>query len=389
VTNLHNSDEFETALDAAGIAGLVPVGFAEGATSVDGFYGFLQDAYSQEAGTIAVPDSGSSGAAELACNSREVVTADPRPTVLLKPDAPVQAQLNSSGIMYATVGWFAAVDGRYGQVANCMKEDNTSVEPSEIRKKKKHAATTHASHSYSYILRWLDDGTQSEWITADRLQSIVGSREALTERAAAETTQFTTDIIISTPGRYTSDLRVQLTLPLASQASAVTAEARQSIGLRTLRREMEDKMATQRAEYLGNERESRSLIQASAAAIHGLQQQLDAMRREQSMSDELRRELEVLRRWHVQSSVYGTNGTFYGQSSLLPCSRDHPGVARSLTFAALQLALPQISDAGINALHEAGLTNWGHILSTEVAALAKVLGEADAAALDQMLHPVR
>ena len=135
VTNLHNSDEFETALDAAGIAGLVPVGFAEGATSVDGFYGFLQDAYSQEAGTIAVPDSGSSGAAELAYNSREVVTADPRPTVLLKPDAPVQAQPNSSGIIYATVGWFAAVDGRYGQVANCMKEDNTSVEPSEIRKK--------------------------------------------------------------------------------------------------------------------------------------------------------------------------------------------------------------------------------------------------------------
>jgi hypothetical protein len=88
-TNLLSGDEFEATLNAGGVAALVPAGFAESAASVAGFYGFLQDAYGQETGTVAVLDEAEAGAAELKCTSCEVVSGDPaaaaRRTVALSP----------------------------------------------------------------------------------------------------------------------------------------------------------------------------------------------------------------------------------------------------------------------------------------------------------------
>eukprot|EP01046_Picozoa_sp_COSAG06_P008864 COSAG06_NODE_454_length_15536_cov_23.174257_9_plen_331_part_00 len=177
---------------------------------------------------------------------------------------------------------------------------------------------------------------------------------------------FVSNIVIPTPGRYTSDLHIQLSLPLRTQASP---EERHTIGLRTLRREMETTMQAQRAELLG--------------VIQEMQAELAAMRREQAGSSQLRKELEVLRRWHVEPLVYGRACL----GSRLPCARDHPELAPALKFAALQVAIPQVSDAGIRALWDAGLTAWAELLPVEAAVLAKLLDEADAAALDEMLHP--
>ena len=348
--NTLSGDEFAASLDETKIAALVPPGFAEGAASVAGFCAFLQDAYGQEAGTVAVADG------ELTCTSHEAVSGDPgrRGRVGLKPDAVVQDtlthRLNATGFT-SLVGWFAAVDGRYGQVAN-FKGDREYFE-GPLRE------------APSYILRWLDDGTQSEWIQSDKLEQVVGSRLALTESTNVDKS-FVSNIVIPTPGRYTSDLHIQLSLPLRTQASA---EERHTIGLRTLRREMETTMQAQRAELLG--------------IIQEMQAELAAMRREQAGSSQLRKELEVLRRWHVEPLVYGRACL----GSRLPCARDHPELAPALKFAALQVAIPQVSDAGIRALWDAGLTAWAEILPVEAAVLAKLLDETDAAALDEMLHP--
>ena len=91
----------------------------------------------------------------------------------------------------------------------------------------------------------------------------------------------------------------------------------------------------------------------------------------------------MLRRWHVEPLVYGRACL----GSRLPCARDHPELAPALKFAALQVAIPQVSDAGIRALWDAGLTAWADLLPVEAAVLAKLLDESDAAALDEMLHP--
>jgi hypothetical protein len=260
------------------------------------------------------------------------------------------------------MGNFATVDGRYGQI--------TSVRAPEKQ-----------SNPVQFKLRWLDDTTESEWLAKEKLQQIVGSRLALTDDpATAVDKSFVSTILIPTPGRYTSDLRVQLSLPLKTRA---TAEVRHQIGLRTLRRICVSEMEAQRAAMETQQAETMRMLQA-------MQEQLDAMRREQGAMAELRKELAVLHRWHVEPLVYGRGCL----GSAPPCSRDHPEVASSLQFAALQVALPQISDAGIRALWEAGMRSWSQILSageadgSTSASLGKLLGEADAAALHTVLHPV-
>jgi hypothetical protein len=254
-SNLLSGNDFEIMLNTASIAELVPAGFSEETTSVVGFYGFLQDAYGQEAGT-AVLDVG----AELVCASCEVAIGKQRPTVVLKPDAVHDVVQQEKVISNCgSLGWFAVFKGRWGQAACCKK---TRV-----------GYTCHSSSdSYrppdvvSYILRWVDDGTQSDWIAFDQLRSIVGSRDALTKQTAVQMT-FTTDIVIPTPGRYTSDLQVQLRLHALT--SQIPAEAKQSIQLRSLRREMDGKLQAQRAE--------------ANVAIAALQEQVQAlMRREQA-----------------------------------------------------------------------------------------------------------
>jgi hypothetical protein len=336
-TNLLSGDEFEATLDAEGVAALVPAGFAEGATSVAGFYGFLQDAYGQETGTVAVLDEVETGAFELTCTSREVVSGDPaaaaaRRTVALKPDAtPSDAMLRASSAAHWSIGAaglmgsFVTVDGRYGQI--------TSIQGLELG--------TDASAA-QFKLRWLDDTTESEWFAKEELQQMVGSRLALTDNpATAVHKSFVSSILIPTPGRYTSDLRVQLSLLLKTRA---TAEVRHQIGLRTLRRICVSEMEAQR---VAMERQQAEMMRA----LQAMQQQVDAMRREQGATVELCKELAVLHRWHVEPLVYGRG--YLG--SALPCSRDHPELAASLQIAAMQVALPQITDAGIRALWEAGL----------------------------------
>jgi hypothetical protein len=136
-------------------------------------------------------------------------------------------------------------------------------------------------------------------------------------------------------------------------------------------------MEAQRAEFDAKQQNMMRMVQQTQA-------QLESMRREQSNAAELHEELKALRRWHVEPLVYGRACI----GSALPCSRDHPAILSSLKFAALQVALPQISDAGILALWEAGFTTWAKLMHGEAQTLAKVLSDDDAAALHEMKTPV-
>ena len=153
-TSLLNADEFESILSAEQIATLVPPGFAESAASVAGFKEFLQDAYGQEAGTVAVPEV-AGAAPELTCASYEATSVDP-----------------------------------------------------------------------------------------------VRRARALTETKQLERS-FVTNITIPVPGRYASDLRIQLSLPLKAQASVTGLE--------------QDRQQTD-----------------ICSVLQGLQEQLQALQREQS-----------------------------------------------------------------------------------------------------------
>ena len=80
----------------------------------------------------------------------------------------------------------------------------------------------------------------------------------------------------------------------------------------------------------------------------------------------------------------------YGRGCLgsrLSCDRDRPEVASGLKFAALQVVIPRVSDAGIRVMWDSKLTGWTAIHSMDAAVLAKLLDETDAAAFDEMLHP--
>ena len=267
-TSLLSGDEFCVVLDAAKIAQLVPMGFAESATTVAGFYEFLLDAYGQEAGTMAVSDT-LGVPFELTCVSREVVSAEPstsrtqRTAAALKPGAQSSplTPLSHDGKWGGRrddwtgllLGMFGAVDGRFGQVT-AARGGKALVE----------AGGQAGPHDGSgqIKLRWLDDSTESDWIPSDLLQSVVGSRLALTETKALSRT-FTTTITIPTSGKYTADLRVQLNIPLKAQASA---EVRHETGFRTLCREVKrlDSQCTR-----------------LTTVVKGLQEQLQSVQRKQ------------------------------------------------------------------------------------------------------------